>query len=72
MCGNWPSRDRKIQGSIYAEPSMYDSNLCLSCGLPFAPVEWTEDLSSIADDCTDWMTFLDDEVCQCAAEDDDD
>ncbi|WP_018926373.1 hypothetical protein [Pseudomonas umsongensis] len=51
---------------------MYDQNICLGCGLPFEPVEWSADLSGIGDDFTNWMTFVDDEVCQCATEDDDD
>jgi hypothetical protein len=69
MCGNWPSRDGKIQGLTYSEPPMHDPNLCLSCALPFASVEWTEDLSGIGDDSTEWMTFVDDEVCLCTDED---
>ncbi|KPZ04085.1 hypothetical protein ALQ37_02811 [Pseudomonas syringae pv. aptata] len=48
---------------------MHDPNLCLSCALPFASVEWTEDLSGIGDDSTEWMTFVDDEVCLCTDED---
>lgn len=51
---------------------MYDPNLCLSCGLPFDPVEGSADLSGIGDDDTNWVTFVDDEVCQCAVGDDDD
>jgi hypothetical protein len=52
--------------------SMYAPTICLNCGLSFEPVEWSEDLSGIGDDCTNWVTFVDDEVCQCTAEDDDD
>lgn len=51
---------------------MYDSNLCLNCALPLEPVEWTEDISGIGDDSTNWVTLTDDEVCDCAAEDNDD
>lgn len=52
---------------------MYDPNICLDCGLPFEPVEWSADISGIGDDCTNWVTFDDDdELCHCAAEDDDD
>lgn len=51
---------------------MYDINLCLICAMPFYPVEWSEDVSGIGDDFSDWVTFVDDEVCQCATEDDDD
>lgn len=38
----------------------------------FESVKWSADLTSIVDDFTNWMTFVDDEVCQCAAEDDND
>ncbi|WP_338584223.1 hypothetical protein [Pseudomonas sp. MAG733B] len=51
---------------------MYIPTICLDCGLPSEPIEWTEDLSGIGDDSADWVTFDDDEVCQCAAEDDND
>lgn len=51
---------------------MYDLYNCLDCGLPFEPVACTEDLSGIGDDSADWVIFVDDEVCQCAAEDADD
>lgn len=51
---------------------MYISTICLECGLPFEPVEWTEDLSGIGDDTAKWVTFVDDEMRQYAAEDDDD
>ena len=51
---------------------MNASTICLDCGLPFEPVEWSADLSGIGDDSADWVTFVDDEVCQCAAEDADD
>lgn len=50
---------------------MNDLTICLDCGLPFGPVEWSADLSGIGDDCSNWATFVDDEVCQCAVEDHD-
>ncbi|WP_431480294.1 hypothetical protein [Pseudomonas simiae] len=50
---------------------MYDPNICLDCGLLFKLVEWPEELSGIGEDDTYWVTVVDDEVCQCAAEDDD-
>lgn len=31
-----------------------------------------QDLSGIGDDSANWVRFVDDEVCQCAAEDVDD
>lgn len=49
---------------------MYDDVMCLGCERPVEPVEWCEDVSSIGDDCTEWVIFVDDEVCQCTAEDD--
>lgn len=51
---------------------MNDLTICLDCGLPFGPVEWSADLSGIGDDCSNWATFVDDEVRQCAVEDHDD
>ncbi len=41
---------------------MNDLTICLDCGLPFGPVEWSADLSGIGDDCSNWATFVDDEV----------
>ena len=51
---------------------MFDLTICLDCGLPLEAAEWSVDLSGIGDDSADWVTFDDDEVCQCAAEDADD
>jgi hypothetical protein len=51
---------------------MYDLDLCLTCGLPFTPVELSHDIFGLGDEFTNWVAFVDDEVCQCAAEDDDD
>lgn len=34
-----------------------DFTICLDCGLPFEPGEWSADLSGIGDDCTNWVTF---------------
>jgi|GEM_PF-2019298 hypothetical protein len=47
-----------------------DDNTCPLCGLPYQAVEWFEDLSGIGDDFTDLVSFQDDdELCRCAAED---
>ena len=50
---------------------MYDPNYCLECGLPFEPVERLAEVSGIGDDDLEWVTLVEDQVCQCAAEDDD-
>lgn len=51
---------------------MYDSNWCLTCGLPFTPVEESYETSCIGADFTNWETIDNDELCQCADEDDND
>ncbi|WP_177339478.1 hypothetical protein [Pseudomonas sp. Leaf127] len=49
-----------------------DPNWCLTCGYPFTPTEEIHETSGIGDQFTDWVTCVNDEVCQCAVEDDDD
>lgn len=47
-----------------------DDNICPLCLLPYEALEWIEDLSGIGDDFTDPVVFQDDdELCRCAAED---
>ena len=49
-----------------------DNNLCPHCGLPYLAVEWYADLSGIGDDLPNLVAIQDDdELCRCAAEDDD-
>jgi hypothetical protein len=66
------SRDCKIKALLKPELHMYDPHYCLGCGLPFEPAEWVADGSGIGDDEPNWVTFIEDDVCTCAAEDDDD
>lgn len=51
----------------------YDDDTCPLCGLPYQAVEWFADLSGIGDDMPEVVAIQDDdELCRCAAEDDDD
>lgn len=51
---------------------MYDPNICLNCGQPFEPYAWCADVSGIGDDGPVLEYFQEDELCSCAAEDNDD
>lgn len=52
-------------------PFLYAPVICLTRGQPFEPVERIADVACIGHDaCRE--TFVDDELCQCDPEDDDD
>ncbi len=51
----------------------YDDDTCPLCGLPYQAVEWYAGLSGIGDHLPNLVAIQDDdELCRCAAEDDDD
>lgn len=51
---------------------MYDPNICLSCGQPFEPYTWCDDVSGINDDGPVLEYFHEDDLCSCDTKDGDD